>query len=703
MAAFLATVFPVEARDRVSSESGEILSRCVNPGTAPNRRAGLVIGYVQSGKTTSMMATAALGKDNGFGLVILIAGTSEILLNQSRVRFTEALGLDATDAYRRWVHFPSPKSGSDDVQHLAAELESWLDPVPGGDRPTVIVTVMKQKDHLQELGAVLRGVADQVDLSRIPALVFDDEADQASLNLRRKPGDESATYRYLREIRDELPWHTLLQYTATPQAPLLISIADELSPEFTYLLDPGDGYVGGQYFFIDKREQFVRHIPPDESHEEDEPPPSLLEALAFFALGAAIGLVDRSQRDAQRSMLVHPSRETEPHAKSAYWVGRIKTHWAETLALPEESDDRQDLIAELFVPAYKDLRASRPTIPELPALLTALPGLLKRLRVQEVNRGKSGSGPSIDWPSAYAWVLVGGQLLDRGYTVRGLTVTYMPRGKGVGNADTLQQRARFFGYKRNYAHLCRAWLDPDVASSFEAYVEHEESVRSQLAAQLRSGKSLRDWKRVFLLSRELKPTRAAVIRLSIERPSLGDDWFDQHYVVANGSDINSRNGQVTGQFLGGLALLPSADDPRLVQDEKNKVGHTSLRALFEGLLSQFTMYEGDQPGFTALQLVVDEHLERDGDRDCLVYEMSGGNLRSRTIRPNGSVELMQGRNPSDPSLYPGDREFRERGTPTVQLHRLKVRDHDGSTLEDDVWALAMWVPSWLAADVVVER
>jgi hypothetical protein len=52
--------------------------------------------------------------------------------------------------------------------------------------------------------------------------------------------------------------------------------------------------------------------------------------------------------------------------------------------------------------------------------------------------------------------------MDRGFTVEGLTVTYMPRGLGMGNADTVQQRARFFGYKRSYLGQCRIFVGPDV-------------------------------------------------------------------------------------------------------------------------------------------------------------------------------------------------------------------------------------------------
>ena len=70
--------------------------------------------------------------------------------------------------------------------------------------------------------------------------------------------------------------------------------------------------------------------------------------------------------------------------------------------------------------------------------------------------------------------------MDRGFTVEGLTVTYMPRGLGIGNADTVQQRGRFFGYKQSYMGLCRVFVGPDVRRAFRDYVEHEEDVRGEL-------------------------------------------------------------------------------------------------------------------------------------------------------------------------------------------------------------------------------
>src|SRR5690349_13721718 len=98
---------------------------------------------------------------------------------------------------------------------------------------------MKNHRHLSNLIEVLS----RLRLERVPALVIDDEADQAGLNTLVRQGDESTTYQRLVALRACLPHHTYLQYTATPQAPLLINLIDVLSPAFAQVLTPGDDYV----------------------------------------------------------------------------------------------------------------------------------------------------------------------------------------------------------------------------------------------------------------------------------------------------------------------------------------------------------------------------------------------------------------------------------------------------------------------------
>src|SRR5690606_9105554 len=161
----------------------------------------------------------------------------------------------------------------------------------------------------------------------LPALVIDDEADQASLNTKVKKGEESSTYTRLRELRDALPCHTFLQYTATPQAPLLINIADTLSPDFVHVLEPGDGYVGGKEFFR-VGSPYVKVIPPTDIPPNNaipiDPPESFLQALRIFFVGLSASIIGRGGR---RSMLIHPARERLVHKESVDWAAAAKDEW----------------------------------------------------------------------------------------------------------------------------------------------------------------------------------------------------------------------------------------------------------------------------------------------------------------------------------------------------------------------------------------
>src|SRR5262249_38197405 len=76
---------------RVRDEAARILSQCVRPEGTDAQRTGVVIGYVQSGKTMSMTTVAALARDNRFRIVIAISGTTENLFKQSRERFQRDL------------------------------------------------------------------------------------------------------------------------------------------------------------------------------------------------------------------------------------------------------------------------------------------------------------------------------------------------------------------------------------------------------------------------------------------------------------------------------------------------------------------------------------------------------------------------------------------------------------------------------------
>lgn len=697
---FLEHVVPEVSRDNVRDAAASILGRGVSPADGAGQDTGLVVGYVQSGKTMSFETAAALARDNGFQMVIIVAGTSNPLLDQSTGRIRRDLRLDDPDRARSWIHFQNPERDDSTVQTLRDAFDDWRDDdTPDEYKMTVLVTVLKHHRRLGNLTELLRAVG----MQGIPVLIIDDEADQASLNTEVAQGEESTTYRRLMALRDSLPLHSYLQYTATPQAPLLVSIVDSLSPNFVEVLTPGDSYVGGHDFFV-TNPGLVRTIPtadvPTNANPLPEPPDSLLEALRIFMVGVAVGLMQDGNRG-NRSMLVHPSHLTAQHQEYYNWVRDIFEEWKRILGLPDPDPDKQELVEELRG-AYEDLlQTVGNNLPPFSELAPTFRFAFRRTRLLEVN-ARGGRTPEVDWGSAYGWILVGGQAMDRGFTVEGLTVTYMPRGIGVGNADTVQQRARFFGYKRSYLGFCRVYLEQGTHRAFERYVEHEEDMRRQLEDIRDRRLSLNDWKRAFVLDNALRPCRHNVLEFDYIRGRFSDDWVAPRVVLPTDSVLQANRQTVSG-FLEATAFVCDEGHPDRTDTQRHEVARDlSLRDVMERLLIPLRITSSrDSQQITGLLLQLSRALESDPDELCTVYRMSPATGRERGIDQSGEVtNLFQGQAPVNPparrgEVYPGDRAIRENGQVTVQIHTLDLT-RDGAVVCENVPVPAVWVPARLA-------
>lgn len=698
--AFLQTVVPEGSRESVRNAAVSILAKGVSPTIAVGQETGLVIGYVQSGKTMSFETVSALARDNGFQIVIIVAGTATPLLEQSTGRLRRDLRLDEPERARRWIPLQNPSNNDVTVQAIRDVLEDWRDSgTPEEYKKTVLITVLKNYRRLRNLTALVRAVG----VLGVPVLIIDDEADQASLNTEVAQGLESTTYRCLMALRQALPNHTYLQYTATPQAPLLVSIIDSLSPNFVQVLDPGDEYVGGQEFFAGNR-AYVRVIPPQDvptnTNPLSEPPDSLLEALRVFMVGVTVGFRE-GRNIGNRSMLVHPSHLTAQHQEYYNWVRDIFEEWKRILNLPDADPDRQELVED-FREAFNDLAETvEQSLPDFDELVPSLRFAFRNTRVLEVNARRGGT-PPVDWRSAYGWILVGGQAMDRGFTVEGLTVTYMPRGIGVGNADTVQQRARFLGYKRRYLAYCRVYLEQGTLNAFQNYVEHEEDIREQLEEFQDNGRPLNDWKRAFVLDTALQPCRHNVLEFDYMRGRLSDVWVVPRVVLAS-DVIFQANRETVNDFIQRLALVDDNGHPDRTNAQRHQVcRNVPLRTGIEQLLVPMRITgTTDSQRNTGLLLQLSRSLENDPDEVCTVYRMSPTERRKRGVDENGELtNLFQGAAPVYPrerrgEIYPGDQAIREEGTVTIQIHQLDLTQ-ENKVIVERVPVIAVWVPARLA-------
>lgn len=661
------------AQTALISSAANILGSGIQPKGTPGQSTGLIVGYVQSGKTLNFTTVIGMARDNGFPIVIVIGGNKTSLLTQSHDRLARDLDVNGGDGLPAWIMSKNPRDqDSQSEQFLRRVIENWNDDdLDDDERPTLLLTVLKQGQRLAALTKLLK----KLNLKGVPALVIDDEADQASLNTRVRSGGESPTYTRIRELRAALPAHTFLQYTATPQAPLLINIADTLSPDFVRVLEPGTGYVGGEVFFS-KPSRFAKTIPAADilalNGAQLEPPESLLDALRLYFVGLAASGIQGTGR---RSMLIHPAREKVVHQESADWAATAKAEWLTVLKLAPNDPDRADVVDD-FRRAYTDLSQTTPDLPSFEEIEKRLPRALRNTTVIEFNTRGQPKTPEIEWKNSEGWILVGGQAVDRGFTVESLSVTYMPRGIGMGNADTLQQRARFFGYKRKYLGICRVYLEQGLRDAFEAYVEHEQIMRRELKRVESTGESLRAWRRRLVLDASLQPCRASVISDPFARARPGRDWTSQRGALLS-LDSLQHNRDVLAKLVKELKFAP---DKSYVSKSAAQQHEVAEQVPLSRIVEAFVDYRFEDPrdteNFTGLLVTLGEVIRKKPNITATVYRMRPKEVGERSIANDGSIaNYLQGRTAtaSGGVSYPGDTFFKSSTDLTVQLHSFDLK------------------------------
>lgn len=691
----------------VRNEAASILARCIPPTLPTGQDTGLVIGYVQSGKTMSFTTVAAMARDNAFPIVIVIAGTSIPLTEQSRERLRRDLRVDQRDD-RTWRLFHNPRLDQQDHERIRTTLADWRDAgLSPAERSTVLITVMKNHRHLENLIDVLQ----EVPLNGIPVLIVDDEADQAGLNNLINQGDESTTYQHLCALKNAVPQHTFLQYTATPQGPLLINLIDVLSPGFAVPLTPGPDYVGGHDIFTEQA-PLVRVIPateiPSNTNLMQEPPESLLSSMRLFFLGVASGLIRGGRGN--RSMMVHPSQKIGGHQQYFNWVTAVRAAWRQALEdRPDTDPDKRDLLQE-FRGSYDDLGATVPDLEPFDALSARLVHAIRRTEMWQINTSQ-GKTPQVDWRAAYAHILVGGQALDRGFTVEGLTVTYMPRGVGARRADTIQQRARFFGYKRPYLGYCRVFLEQDVANAFRRYVRHEEDIRHQIRTLASEGRPLDELRRAFLLPQGLAATRDSIIDVDYVRARVHEGWFSAR-APHDSRLAGEANREHIDAYLDTLELVDDEGHEDRTSIQRHQVARgVSLREAYEQMLVNLRFGRlSDAQNLLGVLVVIRNYLRDHPQATCEIYHMSCGQERERALNADGEIpNLFQGANPVNPperrgEIYPGDREIHSQTEVTIQVHRLNLLDRESrAVLFASVPNLAIWISPQVGGDVLIQE
>jgi hypothetical protein len=432
---------------------------------------GLLYGEVQSGKTSHTFAAiaATADLDEGFGVFIYLSTDNVPLQEQTYSRAIEALPTFQICSERDELRFNSTRLNQ-----------------------PVMVVLKKNSTVLKRWNSILKNS------SRVktgPIFIIDDEGDAAALNTKVNKDEESTVYSLISEMRLLGTSSIYLQVTATPQALLLQAEQENLKPQFSKYFEPGDGYLGGDYFYSELNRPTNYFL--DENDLDNAISSSGLSiglkhfVCVFMMTSAHLNLKGWTNVNA----LVHPAVGTGVHNQL---YGKIKEYFRQI----QDVTKRGTLDPELEA-AYHDLKKSCQDLQPLNHLLTVARSL-------DFNVAVMNSTDLADKSNNYEKgfnLIVGANTLGRGVTFPHLQSIYYSRKAKQPQFDTAWQHSRIFGYDRDAASA-RIFMPTSLFKMFNVL----QDANSLLRAAIKAGDLNRF--QIIMPKGTAKPTRTNVLRAS---------------------------------------------------------------------------------------------------------------------------------------------------------------------------------------------
>lgn len=479
-----------EAIASIDTSSTRVVSLLDPPSKAQILTRGLVVGHVQSGKTANFTAVIAKAADVGYRFFIVLSGLNNALRNQTQARLESDLVATNPES---WVTVTEPDSDF----RARGNVNAFL-----SERHTIKVlgVVKKHAGRLRRLNSWLHSARPEV-LRACPVLVIDDEADQASPNAHPDPEERTAINKLIIKLLKNLPKAAYVGYTATPFANFLIDpkgVEDLYPRDFIVDIPKGKDYFGAEQIFgrppLDDTEapvaglNMIRDVPEEEAHRLkpanrdvrfDFVPlvtPTLQKAMLYFWLATAARF-ERGHQARHSTMLIHTTQYSVVHTHARITVEAFRIRTLEGV----RSADKK--LLEEMRSLWDEEQAKMP-----PALVNEAPVFFDDLRkhlepVMSLCETKVENGISlerIDYTQdsdgrGRVYVVIGGNVLSRGLTLEGLTVSFFVRSASA--YDTLLQMGRWFGYRPGYADLPRVWMTEELKGFFFDLAGVESEIR----------------------------------------------------------------------------------------------------------------------------------------------------------------------------------------------------------------------------------
>mgnify|MGYP006269374105 CR=1 FL=1 len=477
----------------IDESSNEVVSLLDNPAREEFSCRGLVVGYVQSGKTANMTAVIAKAVDSGYNLIIVFGGVTNKLRAQTQGRMLKDIVSRHRDLWQLYTtededgDFTEPANGS-----FTMPREGYAQ----------MIVMKKEGSRLRALRETIHKTAPAI-RRHLKVLMIDDECDQASVNTAQDDCDMTAINEEIRSVLAALPAVSYVGYTATPFANVFINPfpynmeeLDDLYPRnFITALPRPQGYFGAREVFGEddassqnQGRDMVRMVPekdpdllrPKKNSDKESFRPQMTDnlgdAILWFLATCAIRRC-RGDGKEHMSMLIHVSQYVAQHDAMAdlvlRWINDIRPK------LVDRKGGAWQRFSELVnTERQRTAPQGMNVIPEtLEDIHQHLDDVFGALDIAVENGTSEMRLDYENGPKTY--IAIGGTVLARGLTLEGLVVSFFLRTSR--QYDTLLQMGRWFGFRDGYDDLPRLWTTEDLASRFRALATIEEEIREDIA------------------------------------------------------------------------------------------------------------------------------------------------------------------------------------------------------------------------------
>ena len=646
----------------------------------------LLVGKVQSGKTSNLELLTALAFDNGYNFLVIFGGYDKELLRQSTERFGNTFetagGEDVLDSENPVLFTTNELTkGSLSINSLDPEFAKQL---LKEERP-IIITCLKRPPAMRTALKVINLVQESV--SGIVPFIIDDEGDQASLNTaKNKARNSTPTYKNIVKLKQELQNPLYLSVTATPQANIFQEDISALNPASIHTVQPGLGYDGASIYHLSEN-QIVETI------QEDESPlyvsESLNEAIYYFFIASAIKRLRATSKKEMRSdMIIHVDRTVVAHNSIYSKIHDMLEETKQAFA----NDDSIDYYVSKLKKSYDKfiVEGVKSQYPFNNALIKELSKVIQSTgAILQNGIGKHTKEKEL---TKLHKIYIGGDLLQRGLTFSNLIVSYFTRfAKTGGNMDTTLQRARWFGYRSKYLDLCKIFTTVDIAKEFTVLAEVEDDLWEQFDDVENGVLEIKD---IIIQAENTKQKPTAKNKAKFKKISFKNRWIKQKFLVVNDDEITANNAHVEKLISSISTWMPTTAG-------STNGTHTANYALFtaEQLISLIQSIDTafDREPFNKRPV-----LELLGSSDIpviLMWTDNNSKVRYRSIYNDAAHDrikaLHQGANTTDTSriTYLGDQKvIVDPDKVNIQIHYISPGLSKSNRLGKDQFMFAIYIP-----------